>query len=43
MATDPTKLSYEPLTLRSHLATAMFMMSLVFAGGTLLAWLLVRR
>ena len=41
MATDPTRLSYEPLTMRSHVATAMFAMSLVFGGGTLLSWLLV--
>jgi hypothetical protein len=40
MATDTTQLTYEPLTLRSHVATAMFAMALVFGSGTLLAWVL---
>jgi hypothetical protein len=42
MPTDATKYTYEPLTMRSHVAIVMAVMAVVLAAGTLLSWDVVR-
>ena len=42
MTTNPTKYTYEPLTLRAHVATVMVAMATVLAVGTWLSWVSVR-
>lgn len=42
MPSNATKYTYEPLTLRSHVAIALAGMALVLAVGTLISWDVVR-